>query len=80
VARVPSAAHKLAVAHVPLGTCVLAPLCVPAASIAMANLRAELNRHHDDEDSRITIERQHERRRNIEGRNLEGEFDSLAPV
>jgi hypothetical protein len=46
----------------------------------MANLRAELNRHHDDEDSRITIERQHERRRNIEGRNLEGEFNSLAPV
>jgi hypothetical protein len=46
----------------------------------MADLRAELNRRPDGEDSHITIERQRERRRNIKGRNLEGEFNSLAPA
>jgi hypothetical protein len=46
----------------------------------MADLRAKLNCHRDGEDSRITIERQCERRRNIEGCNLEGEFNSLAPA
>jgi hypothetical protein len=74
VAREPPTAHAPSVARTP------APLRVPAASIAMANLRAELNRRHDSEDSHITIERQRERRRNIKGRNLEGEFNSLAPA
>jgi hypothetical protein len=46
----------------------------------MADLRVELNHRRDGEDSRITIEHQCERCRNIEGRNLEREFDSLAPV
>jgi hypothetical protein len=46
----------------------------------MADLRAELNHRHDGEDSHITIGRQRERRRNIKGRNLKGEFNSLAPA
>jgi hypothetical protein len=46
----------------------------------MADLRAELNRHRDGKDSRITIRHQGNRRRNIEGRDLEGKFNSLAPV
>jgi hypothetical protein len=45
----------------------------------MTDLRDELNHHRRGEDSRITIERRHERRRNIEGRNLERDFESLAP-
>jgi hypothetical protein len=45
----------------------------------MTGLRDELNHHRRGEDSRITIERRHERRRNIEGRNLERDFESLAP-
>jgi hypothetical protein len=39
-------------------------------SYAMADLRAEINRRHGGEDSRITIERLCERRRDVEGRNL----------
>jgi hypothetical protein len=45
----------------------------------MANLRAELNRHREGEDNRMTIECQHDRC-NIEGRNLERDFGSLAPA
>jgi hypothetical protein len=50
---------------------------VPVASIATTDLRAELNHHHDGEDSRITIEWQRERCHNIEDRNLKREFHSL---
>jgi hypothetical protein len=46
----------------------------------MADLRAELNRQHELEDSRITIEHQHERRRNLEGHNPERDFGSLVLV
>jgi hypothetical protein len=57
---------------------------VPVVSITIADLRAELNHRHDGEDNRITIECQCERRRNVDGRNLERDFDSLmareAPV
>jgi hypothetical protein len=73
-AREPPAANTPSVAHMP------APPCVPMAIIAMGDLRAELNRHHDLEDSRITIERQRERHHNIKGRNLEREFNSLSPT
>jgi hypothetical protein len=72
VAREPSTAHMSSATHAP------APLRVPAASIAMANLQAELNYRCAGKDSRITIEGQRERHHNIEGRNLEGEFNSLA--
>jgi hypothetical protein len=51
----------------------------PMASYAMADLRAEINRRHGGEDGRVTIERRRERRRDIEGRNLEKDFDSHAP-
>jgi hypothetical protein len=46
----------------------------------MTDLQAELNRRHNGEDSRITIKQQRERHYNIEGHNLEEEFDSLAPA
>jgi hypothetical protein len=50
------------------------------ASYQMTDLREEINRHRGGEDSRTTIERNHERRRDIEGRNLERDFDLHAPV
>jgi hypothetical protein len=61
---------------------ILSVVCVPSlarvppaarssmVSYAMADLRAEINRHHSGEDSRITIERLRERRQDVEGRNL----------
>jgi hypothetical protein len=42
------------------------------------DLRDELIHRRRGEDSHITIERHHERHRNIEGRNLERDFESLA--
>jgi hypothetical protein len=51
----------------------------PMASYAMADLRAEINRRRGGEDGRVTIERRRERRRDIEGRNLEKDFNSQAP-
>jgi hypothetical protein len=48
-------------------------------SIVMADLRDELICRRKGEDSRITIECHHERHRNIEGRNHERDFESLAP-
>jgi hypothetical protein len=48
-------------------------------SITMADLRDELIYRRKGEDSRITIERHHERHRNIEGRNHVRDFESLAP-
>jgi hypothetical protein len=44
----------------------------------MADLRDELIRRRRGEDSCITIERHRERHCNIEGRNLERDFESLA--
>jgi hypothetical protein len=50
------------------------------ASYTTADLRAEINRRCGGEDSRTTIERHREMCQNIEGRNLEKDFDSPAPV
>jgi hypothetical protein len=50
------------------------------ASYTMTYLRKEINRHRGGEGSRTAIERHHERRQNIEGRNIEKDFDSNAPV
>jgi hypothetical protein len=47
-------------------------------SIATTDLRNELIHCCRGEDSRITIECHRERRRNIEGRNLERDFESLS--
>jgi hypothetical protein len=46
----------------------------------MTDLCDELIHRRRGEDSRITIERHRERHRNIEGRNLERDFKSLAPA
>jgi hypothetical protein len=51
----------------------------PIASYATADLRAEINRRRGGEDGGVTIERRRERRRDIEGCNLEKDFDSHAP-
>jgi hypothetical protein len=51
----------------------------PMASYMMADLRAEINRRRGGEDGRVTIECRRERHRDIEGRNLEKDFDSQAP-
>jgi hypothetical protein len=86
MAQVPSAPQVLSItreplaAHAPLAGRAPAPSHVLAASIATADLRDKLNCHCDGEDSHITILHQHERRCNIEGRNLEWEFDSLTSV
>jgi hypothetical protein len=49
-------------------------------SIATTDLHDELIRHRRGEYSHITIERHRERLRNIEGRNLKQDFESLAPA
>jgi hypothetical protein len=49
-------------------------------SIMTADLRDELIHCRRGEDSRITIERHRERRCNVESRNLERDFESLAPA
>jgi hypothetical protein len=43
------------------------------------DLRAELNRRRAGEDARVSLERARERRRNIEGRNLDQDFAAIAP-
>ena len=43
------------------------------------DLRAELNRRRAGEDARISLERVRERRRNVEGRNLDQDFAAVAP-
>jgi hypothetical protein len=43
------------------------------------DLRAELNRRRVREDARVSLERARERRRNIEGRNLDQDFVAVAP-
>ena len=43
------------------------------------DLRAELDRRRAGEDTRVSLERAHERRQNIEGRNLDREFVAVAP-
>jgi hypothetical protein len=46
----------------------------------MTDLREEINHCRGGEDSCTTIKRHHERRRDIEGRNLEKDFDLDALV
>jgi hypothetical protein len=43
------------------------------------DLRAELNRRRAGEDARISLERARERRQNVEGRNLDCDFATVAP-
>jgi hypothetical protein len=43
------------------------------------DLRAELNRRHAGEDARIYLERARERQQNIEGRDLDQDFATVAP-
>jgi hypothetical protein len=50
------------------------------ASYQMMDLREEINYRRGGKDSHTTIERNHERRRDIEGGNLERDFDLHAPV
>jgi hypothetical protein len=52
----------------------------PMDSYQTLDLREEINRRRGGEDSRTTIERNCERRRDIESRNLERDFDLHAPV
>jgi hypothetical protein len=75
--RGPSVAHLPSVARAQSAACVLAGPRVPVVSITMTDLWAELNDHHGGEDSRITIERQRKSCCNVEGHNLERDFDSL---
>jgi hypothetical protein len=49
-------------------------------SYMMMNLREKINQRHGGEDNRTTIGHHRERRRDIEGRNLEKDFDLHAPV
>jgi hypothetical protein len=49
------------------------------ASYLATDPREEINHRQGGEDSHTTIERNHERRRDIEGHNLERDFDLHAP-
>jgi hypothetical protein len=52
----------------------------PLVRGAQANdLRAELNCRHAGEDARISLERARKRRQNVEGRNLDQDFATVAP-
>jgi hypothetical protein len=44
------------------------------------DLRVELNRRCAGEDTRVSIERAHGRRLNIEGRDLDAELAAVAPA
>jgi hypothetical protein len=50
------------------------------ASYETTDLREKINHHRGGEDSRTTIEHNRERRRDIEGCNLEKDFDLHAPL
>jgi hypothetical protein len=70
--RPPSVRYSriLSVVHAPSSARVPPVARASMVSYAMADLRAEINRHRGGEDSRITIERMRERCRDVEGRNL----------
>jgi hypothetical protein len=52
----------------------------PSVRGAQTNdLRAELNHRRAGEDARVSLERAHERRQNIDGRNLSQDFAAVAP-
>jgi hypothetical protein len=59
--RTPMAAHKPLIARTPMVP------CASMASLATADLRAELERHCSGEDNRITIKRHRERCHNLDG-------------
>jgi hypothetical protein len=65
-------ARELSAARAPAAPRVL------MANVATADLRTELNCHHEGKDRRITIECQLERHPNLKGHNLEKDFGSLA--
>jgi hypothetical protein len=48
-------------------------------SVRLHDLRVELNRRHAGEDARVTLERARTRRLNIEGRNLNADFNAADP-
>jgi hypothetical protein len=57
-----------------------ASVCSPSVWGAQTNdLRAELNRGRVGEDARVSLERARVRRQNIEGRNLNQDFATVAP-
>jgi hypothetical protein len=52
----------------------------PSVRGAQTNdLQAELNRRRTGEDARVSLERARERRQNIDGRNLDQDFATVAP-
>jgi hypothetical protein len=63
-----------------LNECPLAQHRAPMASYTTTDLREEINRCCGGEDSRTTIKHHRERHRDIEGHNLEKDFDLHAPV
>jgi hypothetical protein len=62
------------------GACPLARHRAPIASYTTTDLREEINRRRGREDSRTTIKHHHERHQDIEGHNLEKDFDLHALV
>jgi hypothetical protein len=76
-ARVPSVAQAPPVLP---GARPSAQHCAPMDSYQTSDLREEINRRQGGEDSRTTIERNHKSHRDIEGHNLERNFDLHAPV
>jgi hypothetical protein len=81
--RFPSAARTPSVAQAPPGVPGARPPVQHRALMASyrtTDLREEINHRRGGEDSHTTIERNRERRRDIEGHNLERDFDLHAPV
>jgi hypothetical protein len=81
--HVPSAVRAPSVAQAPSVLPNVRPSMqhrAPMASYMMMDLREEINRCRGGEDSHTAIERHRERRRDIEGRNLEKDFDLHALV
>jgi hypothetical protein len=77
--RLLSTARPPSMARAPSATCTSSGPWVPVTSIATGDLRDEFHCH-KGENSRVSIERRRERRRNIKARNLEKDFSSHSPV
>jgi hypothetical protein len=83
MAHAPSRLRAPSVAHAPPVQPNARPLVqcrTPMESYMTADLRDEINRRRGGEDNHTTIECHRERHRNIEGRNLEKDFNSHALV
>jgi hypothetical protein len=81
--RIPLAARVPSMAQAPLvlpNACPSVQYRAPMVSYTTMDLREEMNCHRCGEDTRTTIERHHERRQDIEGRNLEKDFNLHASV